>query len=204
MYEKCLFKRPTLISFKHCLERDSSHTQGNLGSGSANRRKSDVNADPSPGVSAACIEDIKMGEYLTVALSTRGYVYTWGMNDKGQLGIGQDIPYTFDPVVVSSSKGTLSKAVYRIDCGLKHVIVLTKDYQLYSWGSNQLNQLGRIPTGPSKGCSNKPGLISAFEQAKPFKIVCGSYHNVCLSYRMPKEEEPEAPEEALQVVKPAE
>jgi len=71
---------------------------------------------------------LKMGEYLTVALSTRGYVYTWGMNDKGQLGIGQEVTQTFEPVAVSSSKSTLSKAVQRIDCGLKHVMALTKDY----------------------------------------------------------------------------
>jgi len=37
--------------------------------------------------------------------------------------------------------------------------------------------------------------ITAFEQAKPFKIVCGSYHNLCLSYRMPKMEEVENKEE---------
>ena len=84
-----------------------------------------------------------MGEYFTIAMSMRGYVYTWGMNDKGQLGINSDIPYSFEPVAVSSSKSTLSKAVQRIDCGLKHCIVLTKDFQLYSWGSNQLFQLGR-------------------------------------------------------------
>lgn len=77
-----------------------------------------------------------MGEYFTIAMSTRGYVYTWGMNDKGQLGINSDAPYSFEPVAVSSAKGTLSKAVQKIDCGLKHCLVLTKDYQLYSWGSN--------------------------------------------------------------------
>jgi len=74
-------------------------------------------------------------------------------------------------------------------------MVLTKDYQLFSWGSNQFNQLGRTTTG-NKGYSNKPGLVTAFEQAKPFKIVCGSYHNVCLSYRMPAPAEPEQPEES--------
>ena len=52
-----------------------------------------------------------MGEYFTIAMSTRGYVYTWGMNDKGQLGINSDVPYSFEPVAVSSSKSTLSKAV---------------------------------------------------------------------------------------------
>jgi alpha-tubulin suppressor-like RCC1 family protein len=76
-------------------------------------------------------------------------------------------------------------------------MALTKDYQLYSWGSNQLNQLGRTPS-EHKGFSNKPGLVTAFEQAKPFKIVCGSYHNVCLSYRMPRAEEPEQTEEIVQ------
>lgn len=61
--------------------------------------------------SSAQIEEIRMGEYFTIAMSTRGYVYTWGMNDKGQLGINSDAPYSFEPVAVSSAKGPLSKAV---------------------------------------------------------------------------------------------
>lgn len=43
------------------------------------------------------IVDIKMGEQFTVALSLRGYVYSWGMNEKGQLGIGNDTP-VYEPV----------------------------------------------------------------------------------------------------------
>jgi len=38
-----------------------------------------------------------MGEQFTIARSSRGYVYTWGMNEKGQLGIGIDTP-AFEPV----------------------------------------------------------------------------------------------------------
>lgn len=126
------------------------------------------------------IDDIKMGEYFTLALSKRGYVYAWGMNEKGQLGIGSDVPYNFDPVPVSSSKSTLSKAAMRVDCGLKHCVVLTKDYKLYAWGSNQLGQLGiTLPSGQS--FINKPAIVTAFDQAKPFKVFCGSYHNVCFS-----------------------
>lgn len=129
LLEKCLYKRPQPVSFRHCLERDpgSSNAQ--------QRRKSGTDGSDST-TSSAAIEDIRMGEYFSIAMSTRGYVYTWGMNDKGQLGINSDVPYSFEPVAVSSSKSTLSKAVQRIDCGLKHCIVLTKDYQLYSWGSN--------------------------------------------------------------------
>ena len=107
--EKCLFKRPTQVSFKHCLERDQS-SQSQLGSASANRRKSSSTEEVT-NVANVVIEDLKMGEYLSVALSTRGYVYSWGMNDKGQLGVGQDISHSFEPLPVSSSKGPLSKAV---------------------------------------------------------------------------------------------
>ena len=45
------------------------------------------------------ISDLKMGEQFTVALSMRGYVYTWGMNDKGQLGVGNDTP-AYEPAQV--------------------------------------------------------------------------------------------------------
>jgi len=48
---------------------------------------------------------------------------------------------------------------------------------------------------PTSNFSPQPGLVTAFEQAKPFKIMCGSYHNVCLSYRLPKVEEAEANDE---------
>ena len=134
LLDKCLYKRPQLVSFRHCLERDPGSSNA-----AQQRRKSGADgatASQENSASSAQIEDIRMGEYFTMAMSTRGYVYTWGMNDKGQLGINSDVPYSFEPVAVSSSKSTLSKAVQKIDCGLKHCLVLTKDYQLYSWGSN--------------------------------------------------------------------
>ena len=46
-----------------------------------------------------------------------------------------------------------------------------------------------------KNYSPQPGQVTAFDGAKPFKISCGSYHNVCLSYRLPKVEESGASEE---------
>jgi alpha-tubulin suppressor-like RCC1 family protein len=59
-----------------------------------------------------------------MALSNKGQVYTWGLNDKGQLGIGNEAS-TYEPVLVSSLAG---KVVSRIECGLKHCVALTKDY----------------------------------------------------------------------------
>lgn len=42
-----------------------------------------------------------MGEQFSIALSNKGIVYTWGQNDKGQLGLGSDVP-TWEPSPVTS------------------------------------------------------------------------------------------------------
>jgi alpha-tubulin suppressor-like RCC1 family protein len=36
------------------------------------------------------IEDLKLGEQFSMALSNKGQVFTWGFNDKGQLGFGHE------------------------------------------------------------------------------------------------------------------
>lgn len=116
-----------------------------------------------------------------MALTNKGAVYTWGMNEVGQLGLGNELP-TIEPNLVTG----LTKAVSKIDCGMKHCVAITKDYQLYVWGSNSYGQLGKKSLAPFV---STPTLNTAYQDAKPFKISCGSYHNICLSYRMPRQED---------------
>ena len=54
------------------------------------------------------------------------------------------------------------------------------------WGSNLQHQLGKKTTLPFL---STPTLSTAFQDAKSFKVSCGSYHTVCLSYRMPRQED---------------
>lgn len=85
--EKCLLKKPTHISLKNFVEVTGNNNAGN----STHRRKSTQQEESANG-SSPQIEELKMGEYFTIALSTKGVVYSWGMNDKGQLGIGTEVP----------------------------------------------------------------------------------------------------------------
>lgn len=85
------------------------------------------------------VEDLKLGDNFSTALSSKGNVYCWGSNDCGQLGIGGEQKFSFVPVQVSSVS-----RVQKIACGLKHCIALTKDTQLFAWGSNMQGQLGKI------------------------------------------------------------
>lgn len=134
--QKAICQYPTKVQFRNCFEV-------NVSDGSASARRQSIQDDGDQ-IFEPVISDIKMGEQFTVALSTRGYVYTWGMNDKGQLGIGKESP-AFEPIQVPqigpSSKHAI-KPITKIMCGLKHVLVMTKNCQLYAWGSNLQCQLG--------------------------------------------------------------
>jgi alpha-tubulin suppressor-like RCC1 family protein len=71
LMEKSLLKKPTKISFRS--------SDGSL----SHRRRSGVNIDDSSASSGIVIEDLKLGEQFSVALSNKGAIYTWGQNDKG-------------------------------------------------------------------------------------------------------------------------
>jgi alpha-tubulin suppressor-like RCC1 family protein len=107
-------------------------SQGSL----SQRKRSTAEEDQSS--SPPVIKDIKMGEQFTIAVSFKGYVYTWGMNDKGQLGIGNEAP-TFEPIQlpqIGPGNKYQIKPVTKIACGLKHCLVLTNNDKLFAWGSN--------------------------------------------------------------------
>jgi len=93
MKSKCLLITPTLISFPSSVDMLSSK-----------RKSKDV-----------LIVDLKLGENFSMALSSQGKVYTWGCNELGQCGNGDDQPLA-EPTLVTSLKDNIS----RIGCGLKH------------------------------------------------------------------------------------
>ena len=76
------------------------------------------------------IQDLKMGEGFSIALSKQGEVFAWGMNDQGQLG-KDDMNSWVEP-----EKVPLQKVITMIACGLKHCVVVDSENQVYAWGSN--------------------------------------------------------------------
>lgn len=82
-----------------------------------------------------------------VILTESGQVFTWGANNNGQLGAGdnndRDTPFNItdrfnggnDKIVQVSTKGDFN-------------IALTQSGQVYTWGSNYCGQLGNGETGP--------------------------------------------------------
>jgi alpha-tubulin suppressor-like RCC1 family protein len=81
------------------------------------------------------------GENHSVALTDKGNVYTWGLNNRGQLGLGynpsnRDIVTTPELVDVSGAK------IVKIAVGTYHTVALGSNGVVYAWGWNEYGQLG--------------------------------------------------------------
>ncbi|CDJ58826.1 regulator of chromosome condensation domain-containing protein, putative [Eimeria maxima] len=80
---------------------------------------------PARAVAVAC------GESHCVALSARGFVYTWGSNFYGQLGLGGGPRTVEGPQLVSALK---DEHVASVACGAQHSLCLTQDGKVFVWG----------------------------------------------------------------------
>jgi hypothetical protein len=122
------------------------------------------------------IDDLKLGNSFSVALSKKGEVFTWGSNDKGQLGLGDQLPRTQPEQVRFQS------SIVQISVGLQHCIAVTKNLQLYGWGDNKFGQIGQETP---EYMALSPLKLGHFGSCSPLSIECGYYSTLCISQGMP-------------------
>jgi len=79
------------------------------------------------------------GSNFTVGVKTDGTVYAWGSNERGQLGNGTSAAPAIATNVPTLVAGLKALA---ISVGNLHVLAIRPDGALFSWGANELGQLG--------------------------------------------------------------
>jgi alpha-tubulin suppressor-like RCC1 family protein len=82
--------------------------------------------------------DVQGGTDFTVALTSTGQVWTWGGNRYGQLGDGSSNPRLTPHRVQLPGRAK----VRGISVGSGHVLALSHDGPVFSWGRNSYGQLG--------------------------------------------------------------
>ena len=106
---------------------------GQLGNGESGSEKGHA----SPVKILDSVAQVAAGENYTLAITTEGSLWAWGVNNYGQLGNG-DSGYgkkqTF-PVKIMDG-------VTQVAAGLHHTLVIKNDGSLWAWGSNSNGQLG--------------------------------------------------------------
>jgi alpha-tubulin suppressor-like RCC1 family protein len=77
----------------------------------------------------------------SLAIKKDGTLWTWGLNNDSKLGYQPLVPNQDIPNKVGTDNNWLSAAM-----GLNHVVAVKKDGTLWSWGGNELGQLGDLTT----------------------------------------------------------
>lgn len=112
-----------------------SNSSGELGDGTTTQRTIPVAVNSSGVLFGRTIVAISAGDMSSLALTSEGKVYSWGINLSGQLGDGTTTQRTL-PVAVNMSGVLLGKTVTSIASGTWHSLALTSEGKVYAWGSN--------------------------------------------------------------------
>ena len=118
------------------------NTYGERGVGDTNVHKNEVQVLDTNGVDKLTdVIDVSAGQYFIAAVKQDGRVITWGQGNVGQLGNGQNVNKSV-PVYVIDKNGNELTNIIKVSCGQSYAMALTKDGQVYTWGSNGKGQLG--------------------------------------------------------------
>ncbi|BDR52289.1 hypothetical protein KIM372_01960 [Bombiscardovia nodaiensis] len=105
--------------------------------------------------SSITFDQVFLGPYDAIAISSDHRVYAWGNNTNHQLSDSND-RYLWSPTLVDPVPGTTFTS---FSAGEKHTLAIDTVGQLWAWGSNNLNQLG-----------NGKGGNAGDEERTPVKI----------------------------------
>jgi alpha-tubulin suppressor-like RCC1 family protein len=76
------------------------------------------------------VRELVGGRNHLLALTSDGALYVWGTHISGELGLGYNIP-RYEPTLHPLPN------VVEIACGMFHSFVITKDGELYAFGSGE-------------------------------------------------------------------
>ena len=132
------------------------NTHGKLGNGNTGTDSNvPVAVDMSGVLFGKTITAVDCFANHSIALASDGTVYTWGRNNSGQLGNGNNTDSNV-PVAVDMSGALNGKTITAVAGGNSYSIALASDGTVYTWGDNYGGQLG---TG--LGISNVPVQVNS-------------------------------------------
>lgn len=121
------------------------------------------------------VKQVANGNDHIVLLTENGFMYSFGIGSRGQLGHG-DLVSRKHPVMIEALAGI---TISNISCGSWHSMALTaQGGDIYSWGMNDKGQLGHSSSTITHTICPLPALVTvAGEDARFTAISCGSRHS---------------------------
>ncbi|XP_065221289.1 probable E3 ubiquitin-protein ligase HERC4 isoform X2 [Planococcus citri] len=123
------------------------------------------------------VVQVSCGYKHCLALTNDGTLYSWGLNDNGQLGLGlsiKNVGLVSQPNVVKALNGV---PIAFIACGGYHSFAISKTGVVYGWGKNSFGQLGLN----NLKNHNVPSQLRTLRSVKIKYISCGEDFSVFLT-----------------------
>lgn len=168
------------LTADHLLFSWGSGEQGQLGRRILTRHKAlglrPANVTPRRGRNAVPIAAVACGSYHTLALAVDGSVFAMGLNNYGQLGLGDREDRSVADEAIPQ-EAFLGHRIAQLAAGEHHSIALSSSGAVFAFGRNDSGQLG-IPHITDR--------LSAFPQANPTlsagitAIAAGANHSLAV------------------------
>lgn len=110
-------------------------SKGQLGLGALSKAASEFT--PVPGLEGRCVKQVCCGVWFSLALCENGDVFGWGSNRDRCLSPDETLATIYTPVLVKIAP----KNIVKLTAGHRHVIAMTKEGRVFSWGDNRFHQL---------------------------------------------------------------
>ncbi|XP_052821784.1 X-linked retinitis pigmentosa GTPase regulator isoform X2 [Octopus bimaculoides] len=166
----CIRYKALAAGFEHsvCLTESGdvyiwgSNSEGQLGFGDLTE-----SYVPTRLLAEETMKSVAVGYYHTALLTENGSVYIFGETEGGKLGLGDEIKKCRTPVRLVSFDTTVES----ISCGSSYTALITKQNELYTFGTGSNGELGH---GTSQQMLSTPKKVCL-----PFKVKavsCGANH----------------------------
>ncbi|KAM7412868.1 hypothetical protein PAMA_020317 [Pampus argenteus] len=117
------------------------------------------------GQSGVTIKSVSCGDLFTTCMTDRGIIMTFGSGSNGCLGHGNFNDVTQPKIV----EALLGYELVQVSCGASHVLAVTNEREVFSWGRGDNGRLGQ-GTQDSHNCPQQVCLPVEFEAQR---VVCG-------------------------------
>ena len=122
------------------------NSRGQLGNGTLDYTADLTQVKTSENTYLTNIIKISAGDSHMLAMTSNGDVYTWGLNNYGQLGQNSNDNSTYAVKVLSEDGQGFLTNIIDISAGTAHSSAVDKFGNLYTWGKNANYQLGNHTT----------------------------------------------------------
>ncbi|QDZ21158.1 RCC1 -like regulator of chromosome condensation protein [Chloropicon primus] len=141
-----------------------------LGNGESESRQGIPHAIP--WLARLNLTSIACGQFSTAAVTEEGELYMWGSNEAGQLGRGDFAVTTSDPIKIP-----IQGKVKAVSIGYGHVLAVTTEGKVFSWGKNFYGQLG---VGDHRDKAT-PQPVTHLQEETVVDVSAGQYHSLALT-----------------------